>query len=77
MKAMINGKEIELTEAAVVFYDHVLWGLGDGTDLDCRLEVKCTDEGLIIDVWNVENGEEFCVATFGATAQELADDFCH
>ena len=77
MKAMINGKEIELTETAVVFYEHILYPSKDG-DVDCRMELKCTSEGLIVDLWAVdENGEEHCIATMGATAQELADDYCH
>lgn len=82
MKAMINGKEIELTETAVVFFDGITWDsvkeLPGGARMrtshhPCTLEVKVTDEGLILDIWHKDE----CIGTFGATAQELADDLCH
>lgn len=77
MKAMINGKEIELTETAVVFFEDLTWTEPDPdgpvNHYPCRLEIKVTDEGLILDLWHKDE----CVATFGATAQELVDDLCH
>lgn len=82
MKAMINGKEVELTETAVVFFEDLTWteetdvggfGITTKNHYPCRLEVKVTDEGLILDLWHKDE----CVATFGATAQELVDDLLH
>ena len=83
MKALINGKEVDLTEMAFVFYEDLLWTkrelLPSGARkvhkelFGCTLEIKCTDEGLILNLWH--RGE--CVATFRATAQELVDDLCH
>ncbi len=78
MKALINGKDVVLTETAVIFYEDILYNDKDGDELDCRMELKCTSEGLIVDLWAVdENGEEHCVATMSALAQELADEYCH
>ena len=79
MKAMINGQEVELTETAVVFFEDLTWtefkrnSKQDKYHYPCRLEVKVTDEGLILDLWHKDE----CVATFGGTAQELVDDLCH
>ena len=82
MKAMINGQEVELTETAVVFFEDLTWDQRENlpggavshmNHYPCRLEVKVTDEGLILDLWHKDE----CVATFGATAQEMVDDLCH
>jgi len=40
---------------------------------DAILQIRTTEEGLIIDL--IKDGD--VVGTFGATAQELADNFCH
>lgn len=42
-------------------------------DRDGEVVVKITHEGVIVDLEC--DGE--VVATWGATAQELADDYCH
>ncbi len=74
LTATINGYEMELHETAVIYYEDVTWTDAEGKNhYPCRLEVKCTFEGLIIDVWHRDE----CVATFGATAQELVDTLCH
>jgi hypothetical protein len=46
----------------------------DSDDIYGVLSVKITDEGVICDV---ENADGEVIATWGATAQELADEFCH
>lgn len=38
-----------------------------------NLDVKVTDEGVIVDLSN----DDEVIATWAATAQELADDYCH
>lgn len=43
-------------------------------DAEGQLCVRVTDEGIILDLVD-RNGE--VIGTFGATAQELADDFVH
>lgn len=45
----------------------------DGDDSEATLAVQITDEGVIADV--VLDGE--VIATWGATAQELAENYCH
>ena len=50
-----------------------VWVTADHRDKKAQLLVKVTDEGIILDL--VVDGE--VIGTFGATAQELADDFIH
>lgn len=47
----------------------------DDDDGELTLVIHVTPEGLILDLTDPESGK--VISTFGATAQELADDFCH
>ena len=61
---------------STVHADHVFrYEVLDDADEDMTLVVHITPEGIICDLTDSETGE--VVATFAATAQEVADDLCH
>lgn len=47
----------------------------DDEPIPAKLLVNVTDEGIILDLYIASQDEPF--GSFGATAQELADDFVH
>ena len=74
MRVLIDGKFVHVENDVTIVYDDLIFNIED-QESNAELHVRATHEGIIKDVWSVEEEEpESLLATSSTMAQEIVED---
>jgi hypothetical protein len=74
MRVRIDGKFVHVENDVKIIYDGMIFGVDD-QEISSELHICATHEGIIKDVWSVEEDEpESPLATSSIMAQDIVED---
>lgn len=74
MRVLIDGKFVHVENDVTIIYDGMIFNIED-QETSAELYVRATHEGIIKDVWSVEEDEpDWPLATSSIMAQEIVED---